>query len=172
MSRFSERAALLPGPVKSRRVNRRAARGQSLIELAMVLPLLALILLGVVDLGRAFFYSTRLSNAVKEGALYGIHYPGNMTSTESSNPNNVVYHTIYESQPSLSLPANQVSVTCYQGLSTTDVVGCGSAQVGDTIQVNATYDFKPFTQQIIRLLGSSLPMTRTARMVIVQTAAP
>jgi Flp pilus assembly protein TadG len=148
------------------------SRGQSLTELALVLPLLALILLGVVDLGRAFFYSTRLSDAVKEGALYGIHYPGNMTSAQSSDPNNVAYHTTYESQPSLGLPTDQVSVTCYRGLSTAsaDIVLCNLAQVGDTIQVRARYDFQPFTQQIIRLLGSSVPMTRTARMVIVQTA--
>ncbi|MGN6672539.1 MAG: TadE/TadG family type IV pilus assembly protein [Thermomicrobiales bacterium] len=165
MLRFSNGA-------QHRRAARGSARGQSLTELALVLPLLALILLGVVDLGRAFFYSTRLSNAVKEGALYGIHYPGSMTSTQKADPNNVVYHTTYESQPSLSLPANQVTVTCYQGLSTTLLVNndgdCTKAQVGDTVQVKATYNFKPFTQQIIRLLGSSLPTTRTARMVIVQ----
>jgi Flp pilus assembly protein TadG len=165
MSRFSDGA-------KRRRAARSSARGQSLTELALVLPLLALILLGVVDLGRAFFYSTRLTNAVKEGALYGIHYPGNMTSTQKADPNNVVYHTTYESRPSLSLPTTAVTVKCYQGLSPTSLVNgtgdCTQAQVGDTIQVTATYNFKPFTQQIIRLLGSSLPMSRTARMVIVQ----
>jgi Flp pilus assembly protein TadG len=149
------------------------SRGQSLTELALVLPLLALILLGVVDLGRAFFYSTRLSDAVKEGALYGIHYPANVSGSGPTDPNSIKYHTTYESQVNLALQANDVTVTCYQGLSTTLLVNgdgdCTKALVGDTVQVSATYQFKPFTQQIIRLLGSSVPMTRTARMVIVQT---
>ncbi len=31
-------------------------RGQSMVELALILPVLGLILLGTVDLGRALFY--------------------------------------------------------------------------------------------------------------------
>ena len=45
-------------------------RGQSLVELALVLPLLALILLGILDLGRVFHAYITITNAAREGAFY------------------------------------------------------------------------------------------------------
>jgi len=50
-------------------------RGQSAVELALVLPLLLLLLLGAVDLGRAFGVWMALSNAAREGARYGCQDP-------------------------------------------------------------------------------------------------
>ena len=47
-------------------------RGQSIIEVAILLPALLLLLLGFFDLGRAIFYYTSLSNAVREGTRVGI----------------------------------------------------------------------------------------------------
>ena len=35
-------------------------RGQSMVELALMMPLLALIMVGTLDMGRMFFYYTRL----------------------------------------------------------------------------------------------------------------
>ena len=43
-------------------------RGQSLVELAMLLPLLMMIVLGAVDFGRVFFAYTTIVNAAREGA--------------------------------------------------------------------------------------------------------
>lgn len=44
--------------------------GQSLVELALALPVLLLILLALADFGRAFYYTTILTNAAREGAAY------------------------------------------------------------------------------------------------------
>ena len=44
-------------------------RGQSLVEIALTLPLLLITLLGMVDVGRAMIYSTAVTNAAREGAL-------------------------------------------------------------------------------------------------------
>ncbi|HAF10804.1 MAG TPA: hypothetical protein DCK98_12090 [Chloroflexi bacterium] len=44
--------------------------GQSLVEVALALPLLLLILLGVADLGRAFYYTTAVASAARQGAAY------------------------------------------------------------------------------------------------------
>jgi len=52
------------------RKNRTSQRGQSLLEFAMVLPLLLLIALGVIEFGRAYFQYNTLSKAVREGARY------------------------------------------------------------------------------------------------------
>ncbi|MGQ9682456.1 MAG: TadE/TadG family type IV pilus assembly protein [Anaerolineae bacterium] len=53
----------------------RRNRGQSAVELALVLPLLLLLLLGTVDLGRAFGVWMALSNAAREGARYACQDP-------------------------------------------------------------------------------------------------
>ena len=47
-------------------------RGQSLVEFAIVLPLLMLIVFGVLDLGRAFFALVTITNAAREGARFGV----------------------------------------------------------------------------------------------------
>jgi hypothetical protein len=49
---------------------RRSARGQGLVEFAMLLPLLALLLVLAVDVGRVFFGLVALQNASRIGADY------------------------------------------------------------------------------------------------------
>jgi Flp pilus assembly protein TadG len=44
--------------------------GQSLVEVALALPLLLLVLLGLADLGRAFYYTTAVAAAARAGAAY------------------------------------------------------------------------------------------------------
>jgi hypothetical protein len=46
----------------------RGRKGQSMVELAIVLPLMVLIMFGVLDLGRAFFSLITIHNAAREGA--------------------------------------------------------------------------------------------------------
>ena len=50
--------------------NRTRQRGQSLLEFAIVLPLLLLIVLGVIEFGRAYYQYNTLSKAVRQGARY------------------------------------------------------------------------------------------------------
>lgn len=51
---------------------RRADRGASAVEFALVLPLFLLVIAGVVDFGRAFFTQVILTNAAREGARAAI----------------------------------------------------------------------------------------------------
>jgi Flp pilus assembly protein TadG len=44
------------------------SRGQGLVELALILPILLLVIYGVLELGRAFFAYIAISNAAREGA--------------------------------------------------------------------------------------------------------
>lgn len=43
-----------------------------MVEFALIIPLVLLLLLGFFDLGRAIFYYSSLSNAVREGTRYAI----------------------------------------------------------------------------------------------------
>jgi hypothetical protein len=51
---------------------RRQPRGQTLVEFALILPVFLLILMGILDLGRAVYYSSTLSNVARETARDGI----------------------------------------------------------------------------------------------------
>lgn len=46
-------------------------RGQGLVEFALITPLLLLLLLGTIDLGRTFFIYSEVSNAVREATRFG-----------------------------------------------------------------------------------------------------
>lgn len=49
-----------------------ARTGQSLVEFALVLPLILLLIMGVIDLGRGIFAFNEVSNAARAGGRTGI----------------------------------------------------------------------------------------------------
>ena len=54
---------------------RRSEKGQAMVEMALVLPILILIIGGIVDFGWLFYNKLALNNAAREGARYAaIHY--------------------------------------------------------------------------------------------------
>ncbi|TMC61665.1 MAG: pilus assembly protein, partial [Chloroflexota bacterium] len=82
--------AVLKGVHSSRA---RGDHGQSLVEFALVVPLLTLLflmVLGASDLSRLFYYSTGITNAAREGARHGAYYdplattPGNTFATDAA----------------------------------------------------------------------------------------
>lgn len=60
-----------------------APKGQSLVELALTLPVLVLILVGVLDLGRLYMGYVALTNAAREGARYAIDHPTDTTGIQN-----------------------------------------------------------------------------------------
>ena len=49
--------------------------GQSMVEFALVLPLLLLLIIGAMDIGRLFYVKMVLTNAAREGANYMAFHP-------------------------------------------------------------------------------------------------
>ena len=62
--------------------------GSSLIEVAMVLPVLILLLLGIIDFGRAFYLSNEVAGAAHAGAVYGSQYPTDTTGMRTAAADN------------------------------------------------------------------------------------
>lgn len=56
---------------------RRSSNGQSLVELALILPLLLSMLMGTVEIGRIAFAQLALEEAVQEGVTYAARVPTN-----------------------------------------------------------------------------------------------
>ncbi|MFQ5945132.1 MAG: TadE/TadG family type IV pilus assembly protein [Anaerolineae bacterium] len=85
----------------------RGERGQSVVELALLLPVLLLIFLGTTDFGRVYFAKVAITNAARVGARYG-----------SLNPdagNLIVSRTVEETAKTVSLQPTDVQVTCDNG---------------------------------------------------------
>ena len=51
-----------------------AQRGQAIVEFALVAPILIILIMGVFDLGLAFFTNITLQNAAREGARYATQH--------------------------------------------------------------------------------------------------
>jgi len=59
-------------------------RGASLVEFGLMLPFLVLFLLGVIDLGRAYYINLEVTNAAYAGALYGTQNPTDVTGMQNA----------------------------------------------------------------------------------------
>ena len=56
------------------------ARGQSLVEFAIILPVLLLVILGAMDFARLFTTKIVLTNAAREGASYLSNHPADFAN--------------------------------------------------------------------------------------------
>jgi hypothetical protein len=64
-----------PHSAESRHVHRTpgisGTRGQSVLEFALLLPVMLLLLVGIIEVGRFAYYSILVANAARAGAQYG-----------------------------------------------------------------------------------------------------
>ena len=71
----------------------RKQKGQSLVEFALVVPFLLLVVVGTIEIGRAYYYYNTLSKAVREGARYWSGHLYDTTNVWPLAQNMVVYGT-------------------------------------------------------------------------------
>lgn len=63
------------------------SEGGSFVELALILPLFVLILVPVVDIGRAIYMSIEVASAAQAGAAYGIQNPTDVSGMQTASTN-------------------------------------------------------------------------------------
>ncbi len=61
-------------------LSRRSSRGQTMVEMALVLPILMLLLAGFWDLGRVVLAGDALNHAAREAARYAIVHGGSVAN--------------------------------------------------------------------------------------------
>jgi Flp pilus assembly protein TadG len=136
-------------------------RGQSLVEMALALPILLLLLVGATDVGRAFYTYVAITNAAREGARYGASNPSSTFQIQAR-----VQNEVKNSQ--ISIPSGNITVSCskYTAGSYTQgsSVNCSSASSGDYVTVRVTYNFNFITGFIFRV--GSITMSNSATMAI------
>ncbi len=58
--------------------------GSSLVELAAVMPVFVLLLLGAIDFGRAYYLSMEIAGAAQSAAVYGTQNPTDTAGMQSA----------------------------------------------------------------------------------------
>lgn len=122
--------------------------GQSLVELALLLPAILLLAVVTLDLGRGIYYYSAIYNAAREGARYGI---------VMQQP----YNTIPVDPDGIKAHAKALTI----GLDQTKLQFPNPVIDGDMLQVTVEYEFVPITP--IAIFGyKHIHMSSTSSMLI------
>lgn len=137
-------------------MSRRRQRGQSLVEFALMAPLLMLLVLATIDGARAVFAYNTIANAAREGARYGIVHGAASSNPIGPGVNEAELVTHVE-QFTRSFPAPDVAVT--------PTWPQGSNGDGSPVAVRVTYQYRPLFGGLIGIGPMTLRASST--MVIV-----
>jgi Flp pilus assembly protein TadG len=122
---------------------KRAARGQGLVEFALILPVLLLIMLAILDFGRAIYAYSVVSNCAREGARYASVAPDDTAG---------ILNTARGA--GIALDPAQLSVVVSQPTS-------------DTVRVSVRYSFALITPFVASATGRSpIVLTSASTMYI------
>lgn len=161
----------IPRPFSHHR-NHHRSRGQSIVELALILPVLMLLVAAALDLGRMFYAQITIANAAREGAYEAGYEPTSFVPNGNCDKttNRIMCRVLSEAKGSfVSVNQADVSVACSQGC----VKGIGS-----TVSVTVLGRFTLITPLMTPFFGgSNVTLTSTASAQIVTdplttTAAP
>lgn len=157
----------LASPVRtSRRKPRRtrSLRGQSLVELALVLPLFGLVLLMAVDFGRAYFTYIQANNAAREAAYFAATGPNGPTDTAG-----ITTAALQDMDAQSQTGAGSITIpdaVCNDAGGT--VMDCADAATvnatgqGNTVTVTVQEPFSFLTPFVNNFLGGSFHMSARA----------
>ncbi|GAB1472498.1 hypothetical protein MASR2M66_33760 [Chloroflexota bacterium] len=142
-------------------------KGQSLVELAISLPVIILILMGTFDFGMALFSYSIMRDAAQEGALYASFAPGNKSEIETRARNILVRQDdeVFSSpidlrdKKAVQIEINIKGREC-QGI---------TKGIANHIEVRVIYKYPFFMPFVSRIIGSNtIQMTASASNVVLQ----
>jgi hypothetical protein len=156
---------------KKRLTLQKNERGQSLVEVAVSLPVILLLLVGTIDFGLAIFSYLILRDAAQEGALYGSFNPANDAEIERRargiSPHEAgssFYYPVDLSNESLVNVAIKSSGGKCQGT---------TGGKSNSLEVSVTYHYQMLTPFLLQILDSdSIPITASATNIILQPPCP
>lgn len=150
------------------RLARHGQDGAALVEFAILLPLVALIGFGAVDVGRAFRAVNEVRNAAREGAAYAQLSPSRLAGAGCTSPDTAQWHVRNEGGSAATSLAVEV-VTPAGTFRSTDA-GCSplsaAAFSGENVTVTVSRPFKVLTPLVSAVTGN--PTIRSSVTVRVQ----
>jgi Flp pilus assembly protein TadG len=143
------------------------SRGQALVELALIAPILLLLLLGAIDLGRVWQSQITIENAAREGAMEGIFNPDSYVAGAGcdTDTNRIMCRILNEAKGSaVEIVPADVTVTCDPACTP------GTAETPHTVVVSVVGHFSlvaPFMG--IFTGGQDITLNATAESTIAMT---
>ena len=134
----------------------RHSRGQALTEFALVLPIFALLVFGLIDVGRAVYVNNAASQAAREGARWG-SVQGR--SSDAAGRAAIRDHTISTMN---AVPNPQVTVTCER--SGAVVARC---RTNDILVITVNSPVSMMTPVISSIIGP-MDISATSRVMVNQ----
>jgi len=123
--------------------------GQTLVEMALVFPIIILMVMGIFDLGRAVWQAGTVAEAAREGARYAATSPADCTGIVNTATKAAIGVKLASSSPIvISEPSTP------------------PAQLGAPVTVTVRATFSPVTPLIAKFTGSSITITRASTMII------
>jgi Flp pilus assembly protein TadG len=161
----------------------RSRHGQSLVEMAMVLPVLAFLTFGLLDFGRAYYFQVSVTNAAREGARVAILniYTGPATPTctapsfstcpvqtdaaiNTAVTNELTYSGITPKSVTICPPHDNSLSTLGCPTTADRVTNWTTGTTNYYVTVNVKYDFQLYTPLMQNLLGNPLTMSVSVQM--------
>src|ERR671934_1756406 len=81
----------------------RGSHGQSMVEFALVVSALLLIVIGIMEFGRALYIYNAITNSAREAVHYGIIAPADTTGIQNAAINTAV---------AVGLTTSNITITC------------------------------------------------------------
>ena len=149
-----------PGAAIRRHIRTRT-RGQSLVELALILPVFLLFFAAILDLGRIAAGQVAVQNAAREGAFAAAAEPDDFNSSTgcpADGKTNTIFCRIkLESKNGVSINPTDVTVTC-------SPASCNTG-IGNTVKVVVNGHFRLLTPLMGAFFGGNQNVTFTASSV-------
>jgi Flp pilus assembly protein TadG len=151
---------------------RRDSRGQSLVEFSLVFPIIVLLIVGFVEIGRAVFAYNTIANAARQGARVAtVNQLADTTECDEKRPIDDPYEPHWTirgcaitAAHTLGITAANVSVSYAAPPSTT--LSCDpTLHVGCIASVTVTYHYSVATPFVNMLIGP-FTMSQTSQMPI------
>lgn len=142
-------------------------RGASILELALITPVMVLIVMGVLDLARGYQMQIQLENAAREGAAFAQIFPNDVSCGTADD---VTARVTDEESGVASLPDFRVAVFAESssGELTVPVTGCGgtTAASGGRVLVEVSATFDVVTPMVQRVVGNEINIAGAAEIVV------
>ncbi|MCC7118869.1 MAG: pilus assembly protein [Anaerolineales bacterium] len=148
---------------------KKSERGQSLVELAISLPVILLLMIGAVDFGLAIYAYLSIRDAAQEGALYASINPGNTAEIENrTRAINPQEGTGIYFQPVKLNDEERVKITVTVTGKKCEGITNGAV---NSVSVNVKYRYPLIVPFANLLMGAkTIPLEASATNVIIQPA--
>lgn len=139
--------------------------GQSLVEMALIVPFLVILAMSVLELGLIYMTSISLRDAVQEAASYASVCPSDGAAIRNRLRGSGTFPSDLA-----SVPDGDITICVMDAGSTT----CGGVEVlGSSIRLTLDYGYQVMTPLLAAIVGGTeMNLPASAERVIVSTACP